>query len=556
MKSNTMTIINFYSYKGGVGRTMSVSQIARLLAARGKKVVVADFDFDAPGVPAVFGMKFQDVREGGLFELFTDFSDCDDNDDAFKKRLGSCLIDVKNIKLIGDDKNGSISILPSGCVNNKYWEGISSPKWIDSISSTEQRSNSFLRFVMKKLKPALETMFDYLLIDSRAGVTYYGSIGQYVATRQAMIFCPNNEAKDALHTFLLPALEKSQEKRKKAYDDDKECGIDPEKFPLERVVFVVSRMPPELNEKKEKVFNEIKDLIRTTANKLADQTYTKTLKLHSDLETHLEPQCRTLNESYFKDDTDVVQIHEDILMILVALCPEVFPDNNPDTDVPGADLLKKQAEAVWREIFKKPFRITYENRLFGFLFSGIMRNPDDNNRNIAFKVDTFLGFLNNFYDTLLSNSQIQDHVARNSECTRVMNEALGNTGRQCGVAFGKDLVKLWKDNKEKYGEFSYNNLKQNINRWCDFDTRAGFGKMSYVEKDKTSRTLEVKNIFILKPEVTGVQREYTAFFTGYATGVLEILTGQAICLSKPDVNNIENSVTYQVSIGVQNSARI
>ena len=63
-----MVTINFYSYKGGVGRTMLTAQIARLLAALGKRVVVADFDFDAPGIPAAFGMNMQDVK-CGLFEL-------------------------------------------------------------------------------------------------------------------------------------------------------------------------------------------------------------------------------------------------------------------------------------------------------------------------------------------------------------------------------------------------------------------------------------------------------------------------------------------------------
>jgi len=52
-----MKTVSFYSYKGGVGRTLLAAQMARILCAMGKKVVVADFDFDAPGILPVFGLE-------------------------------------------------------------------------------------------------------------------------------------------------------------------------------------------------------------------------------------------------------------------------------------------------------------------------------------------------------------------------------------------------------------------------------------------------------------------------------------------------------------------
>jgi Mrp family chromosome partitioning ATPase len=47
-------IVTFYSYKGGTGRSMSLANVAWLLALAGKKVVVIDWDLEAPGLHRYF----------------------------------------------------------------------------------------------------------------------------------------------------------------------------------------------------------------------------------------------------------------------------------------------------------------------------------------------------------------------------------------------------------------------------------------------------------------------------------------------------------------------
>ena len=46
-------IVTFYSYKGGVGRTMAMANIAVLLAKQ-KKVLIIDWDLEAPGLEKYF----------------------------------------------------------------------------------------------------------------------------------------------------------------------------------------------------------------------------------------------------------------------------------------------------------------------------------------------------------------------------------------------------------------------------------------------------------------------------------------------------------------------
>lgn len=47
-------IITFYSYKGGTGRSMSLANTAWILASNGCRVLVVDWDLEAPGLHRFF----------------------------------------------------------------------------------------------------------------------------------------------------------------------------------------------------------------------------------------------------------------------------------------------------------------------------------------------------------------------------------------------------------------------------------------------------------------------------------------------------------------------
>jgi MinD-like ATPase involved in chromosome partitioning or flagellar assembly len=72
------SIITFYSYKGGVGRTMALANIATLLASWQRKVLVIDWDLEAPGIENFFFPQAEVAKiqsRAGLVELLTDLSD-------------------------------------------------------------------------------------------------------------------------------------------------------------------------------------------------------------------------------------------------------------------------------------------------------------------------------------------------------------------------------------------------------------------------------------------------------------------------------------------------
>jgi Mrp family chromosome partitioning ATPase len=66
-------IVTFYSYKGGTGRTMAAANIACLLAKAGRRVLLVDFDLEAPGVWRYFEDFQRGLdRQAGLIELLTE----------------------------------------------------------------------------------------------------------------------------------------------------------------------------------------------------------------------------------------------------------------------------------------------------------------------------------------------------------------------------------------------------------------------------------------------------------------------------------------------------
>ena len=59
--------VTFYSYKGGVGRTLALANVAWLLANHSTepaRVLAIDFDLGAPGLSQVFGVKKANKAEG------------------------------------------------------------------------------------------------------------------------------------------------------------------------------------------------------------------------------------------------------------------------------------------------------------------------------------------------------------------------------------------------------------------------------------------------------------------------------------------------------------
>ena len=68
-------IVTFYSYKGGVGRSFCLANVAVQLARWGNRVLCVDFDLDAPGLHEYFKPYISSLQDGGLVEVITGDAD-------------------------------------------------------------------------------------------------------------------------------------------------------------------------------------------------------------------------------------------------------------------------------------------------------------------------------------------------------------------------------------------------------------------------------------------------------------------------------------------------
>jgi len=70
-------IYTFYSYKGGVGRSMALANVAEYLYSRGARIIIVDWDLDAPGLENYFfGTREQraDVSSQFLIDMLEEYT--------------------------------------------------------------------------------------------------------------------------------------------------------------------------------------------------------------------------------------------------------------------------------------------------------------------------------------------------------------------------------------------------------------------------------------------------------------------------------------------------
>ncbi|MEE4130511.1 AAA family ATPase [Pseudomonas viridiflava] len=178
-------IVTFYSYKGGVGRTMALANIAFLAAANGKKVLVMDWDLEAPGLAYYFrglvepsaAKEFKDSP--GLLDVLWNWrqdllkkSSPEDTQVLIDKMgmaepFADCVKSLISNDLFEDefvlDYIGAGSRLIGKTRDISYEEALTRFSW------TEFFSEHAGGFVLNSLKEWAKREYDLILIDSRTG---------------------------------------------------------------------------------------------------------------------------------------------------------------------------------------------------------------------------------------------------------------------------------------------------------------------------------------------------------------------------------------------------
>ncbi len=160
-----MESVAFYSYKGGVGRSLLLVNTARFLALSGRRVVALDLDFEAPGLHYKTGVEGK-VETGAVRLLQRSLS----GDLPAVDEVREAAVEVPMPATHG----GWLRLLAAGpAPKTEYWADLSR---LHEVILSHQEAG--LLEAVLDLQARIEDAWnpDVLLVNARAGVTGLGGI--------------------------------------------------------------------------------------------------------------------------------------------------------------------------------------------------------------------------------------------------------------------------------------------------------------------------------------------------------------------------------------------
>lgn len=176
-------IVTFYSWKGGVGRTMALANTAIQLARKGKRVLVVDWDLEAPGLDRYFLVGEGSEKLGrispndntGLIGILSEAIDMG------KPEPEICSWETRIYRFTPPPADPALSrnfaptpaelhLLPSGFGIEKYSQCLAGFSWSNFFAKA--RGGEWL----ENLRNQWREIYDFVLIDSRTGLTDSGGV--------------------------------------------------------------------------------------------------------------------------------------------------------------------------------------------------------------------------------------------------------------------------------------------------------------------------------------------------------------------------------------------
>jgi tetratricopeptide (TPR) repeat protein len=181
-----MKTITFFSYKGGVGRSLALSNMATRLSEYNKKVCVLDFDLEAPGLQCKFkNYKKSKEIKNGIVDYIHKYSS---EGGMMEEKIQNYSITLNP----GTNLFQPIQFIPAGDIEKlDYWRKLSTINWSDMFYNENGQGVKF--FLNLKAKIEKEFSPDFLLIDSRTGFTDISGITLRLLADEVVILAVNNE---------------------------------------------------------------------------------------------------------------------------------------------------------------------------------------------------------------------------------------------------------------------------------------------------------------------------------------------------------------------------
>ncbi|MGK5034123.1 KGGVGR-motif variant AAA ATPase [Janthinobacterium sp. LB3P118] len=209
-------VVTFYSYKGGTGRTMALSNIAVLLARRENAsvpVLMLDWDMEAPGLHHYFE---QHEERPGVLEFF----------EACRQQIERISLETVGARASGTgtgradaalaqrvldaidwqqyvvrvDQGSPLYLMRAGRFDASYSERLAQMRW-DQLFDT-------CPALFRCFADTLARHFRYVLVDSRTGRTDSAGICTTLLPRKlVVVFTPNRQSLEGVDALVTRAIE-------------------------------------------------------------------------------------------------------------------------------------------------------------------------------------------------------------------------------------------------------------------------------------------------------------------------------------------------------------
>lgn len=191
-------LICFYSYKGGVGRTTTMVMSAIEMAKRGKKIVMVDFDLEAPGVASIFPN--ESISQYGLLDYLVESSVCGN-----ELQIDEYMYPVSDYCHV-NQAGGEIYVIPA------YGKIVEND--VELYRKCLMRFNLDMPVYMEKSTPIdgllkkIDAFIkpDYIFIDTRSGLHQIGGITLSRYSDMAVLFFYGSQQNVEGMKMVLPIL--------------------------------------------------------------------------------------------------------------------------------------------------------------------------------------------------------------------------------------------------------------------------------------------------------------------------------------------------------------
>lgn len=158
--------VAFYSYKGGVGRTLALTNVAYSLAERGKRIVLLDMDLEAPSLHDVPEFALKREEKKGLIEYASSY-----------RRTGKLPALRSYIhKCRRSPGSGELWLMPAGRMGSDYQQQLGDLSWrrLHPKQGTKPFVDGLRQAITEAIKP------HYVLIDARTGLSDIGGLSTHL----------------------------------------------------------------------------------------------------------------------------------------------------------------------------------------------------------------------------------------------------------------------------------------------------------------------------------------------------------------------------------------